>query len=113
MAYRLVNVAPDPNAKPFSLFDWLSGYKTYAVTIVGVAKVWYVAVYGHPWSDNIDNAINITLLLLFGATIRSAINTSTAKVANAVVNPTSEAAKATAAEAPGAPPAPVPAPPKV
>src|SRR5579859_5244990 len=64
MAYRLVNVAPDPNAKPFSLFDWLSGYKTYAVTIVGVAKVWYVAVYGHPWSDNIDNAINITLLLL-------------------------------------------------
>jgi hypothetical protein len=84
-------------AEPFNFFAWIAGYKSYVVTGVGLAKIWYVAIYGKPWGDNWDTAINASLLLLFGAAIRSAMKTSTAQLANAIINPASAPAKKEAA----------------
>ena len=100
MAWQLVRTAPDPNATPFSLIDWISGYKTYISMGITAAKFWWVAIYGKPWSDQWDAAINATLAVFVGAAVRSAVKTSTAQVVGAVVNHDSPAATKTAAEVP-------------
>jgi hypothetical protein len=99
MRYKLIEVPEDPLHPRFNLSTYLAGHKTYLVLAVSAAKVWYVATYGHPWSDQVDNAINDTLALLGVASLRSALKSSTAQISNAVVNPASPVAKAVAAQA--------------
>jgi hypothetical protein len=103
MPYQLVRVAPDPNAVPFSPIAWLNGHKTYIVLAVAAAKLWYTAIYGKPWADNVDTAVNETLALLGVGALRSALKASTAQVVNATVRPSSPAAQAQAATVPNPP----------
>jgi len=80
-------------ATPFNVMTWLTGNKTYIVAGVGILKIWYPLIAGHPWSDQIDTAMNYTLAALGVAAVRSAIKTSTAQVVNATVSPSSPAAQ--------------------
>jgi len=77
----------------------ITGNKTYLSIVLGVGYVFYCRYTGTP----LDPAISATIGGLILAAFRSAQNTSTAQVVNAVVNPESAAAKVTAAEVPAAP----------
>jgi len=104
---RYVNGVAAPVSIPAAFWDLISGWKSITVGAVEIAKLWYVAIEGHPWPNEIDVAINGTLItfgvLALRDTVKTAIERSTAKLASAVVNPASPEAQATAAEVPTAP----------
>lgn len=103
MPIKITIIPSDPNNPQMGFMDWIRGYQTYIVMGLAIAKVWYKYAYGHPWSDELDTAINGTLGLLGVMAIRSAMKTSTAQISNAVVNPGSKEAQAVAAQAPKVP----------
>jgi len=70
MSYQLVKVNDGS-----SFLSSLAGYKTYLVGAVAAAKAWFVVVYGHPWSADVDAAINYTLVALGAMALRSGMKT--------------------------------------